>query len=62
MDKVKTLLDGLLSYDTDTGDMCWLVSRSNRIKAGVPIRQPKSHNNYIQVRVVGKLLLALRLS
>lgn len=61
MDTVKTLSDGLFTYNPDTGELCWAVSRSNAVKVGVPIRQPKSYKNYIQVRVDGKLILAHRI-
>lgn len=58
---VRTLSDGLFTYNPETGDLCWAIARSNAVKVGVPIRQPKSYKNYIQVRIEGKLTLAHRI-
>lgn len=55
-----TLLNGLLSYCPITGKVSWLVARSNRVVVGKEIKQPKSCDNYVQIRVDGKLLLAHR--
>lgn len=54
--------EGRLSYDTLTGDICWEVCNSNRVKVGVPIMQAKSNKNYVQVRLDGKLKLGHRIA
>ena len=55
------LAGGIFEYCPTTGDLCWAYKRSNRVKAGVPIRQPKSNLHYVQVRLDGVLLLAHRI-
>lgn len=50
----------LLNYDPESGELCWRISRGNRIPAGKVIKCVGNHG-YIVVRIDGVLHLAHRI-
>src|ERR1019366_6377154 len=59
----KDMVEGLLSYDPETGKLYWKVSpKHSHVKAGSEAGSLSSSHGYVQIQIAGRLYQAHRIA